>query len=224
MRSTLPSPPPVDEIPQFAVYSAPSGPTSSPLGRPSGEPGQHFRAHASLAIERDEVGVVGRPLVVVGEDLDAIEPLAVPRQADDRVEGLERQRVTCKARVEHGELGRPAVLPERADVEVLAAPGHHDRVVFFVVDRHVKELLDRAARRIDTQQESTVGLDHVEVPAERHHRMEHAARFLVGGRRVGVLDEMRRVRRVPRIEVGDVGRRPVGVDPQDRGQVVGQRM
>jgi hypothetical protein len=31
--------------------------------------------------------------------------------------------------------------------------------------------------------------------------MEHAARFLVGRRRVGVLDEVRRVRRMPRVEL-----------------------
>ncbi len=54
--------------------------------------------------------------------------------------------------------------------------------------------------------------------------MEHAARFLVGVRQTFALDVVRRVRRVPCVEVGDVGRRPVLVDAQDGGQVVGQPM
>lgn len=52
--------------------------------REAGEPGQHLRPLTGLAIEADEVGAVGRPLIVVGEDLDAIEFVAMPRQADGR--------------------------------------------------------------------------------------------------------------------------------------------
>src|SRR6185503_5131667 len=58
--------------------------------REAREPVQQYRPLASLAIESDEVGAVGRPLIVVGEDLNAIELVAVPGQANDRVAGPER--------------------------------------------------------------------------------------------------------------------------------------
>ena len=73
--------------------------------------------------------------------------------------------------------------------------------------------------RIHAQQKAAVGLHYIEIAAVGDHRVEHPARFLVGGRGVGVLDEVRRVRAVPCAEVGNVGGRPIAVDAQDRRQL-----
>ena len=88
--------------------------------REARKPGQHVRPLTRPAIEPDEVGGVGRPRMVQGEDLDAIEIVAMPCQTDERVAGFERQRIARKMLVEYRQLGRAAVLAERADEELLA--------------------------------------------------------------------------------------------------------
>ena len=85
MRNIWPSPPSAaNEMVQFEVYRAPSGPTISPLGRLAKPFSSSVRAPVAK-IERDQVRVVGGPLLVGREDLDAVEPVAAPRQPDQRI-------------------------------------------------------------------------------------------------------------------------------------------
>jgi hypothetical protein len=57
-------------------------------------------------------------LLVGREDLDAVEPVAAPGEADERIGRVERQPITREALVELRELRRPAVVAEGADVVV----------------------------------------------------------------------------------------------------------
>ena len=209
---------------RFDVYSAPSGPFTSPFGRLANPVSTSLRSPV-LGIERDEVGAVGRPWVVVGEDLDAVQPVAAPRQADDRVERLERQRVARE------------VLVELARVPPVRRPRRRCRRRSRCRAGSSRSGCVRRCRstcRTPSRSRPLRGSTRSSMPRLVSTTYRYLPCAIIEWNtppgswsvvvRVRVLDEERRVLREPGVQVGDVGRGAVGVDPQDRGQVVGQRV